>query len=183
VNHLGQAPRLGGPDNHNSNSVLADAGTSYFDDDFLLTFDQQLGPPVPHTESRILYATASYKNAVDSFDGSVGDSFQTPVVLNPPLPALDWNVALSSLGLNSSAARIAQSAQAIQATVAPVQQLESIPCTQFSCFVTFTRDTDRLRHEAAVHGINQRLHLFPVLGCPKSQGKAYSRVDKLTEHM
>jgi hypothetical protein len=58
-----------------------------------------------------------------------------------------------------------------------------IPCNQFGCFVTFRRDPDRVRHEAAVHGINQALHLCPVFGCNKSQGRGYTRKDKLTEHM
>ena len=59
----------------------------------------------------------------------------------------------------------------------------TIPCTQQGCLVTFKRDKDRIRHEAAVHGINQVLHLCQVPGCPKGQGRSYSRADKLTEHM
>ena len=184
TDHLRQPYWLGAPENHGSNSTLADAGTSYFDDDgFLLTFDQQLGAPAPQTQSNTMCATTSNNNAVDSFDGSMGNSFQTPFTLNPPLSTLDWNVAFPFLGLNTSAAQVARPFQVMQTTAAPIQQRVSILCTQFGCFVTFKRDTDRLRHEAAVHGINQRLHLCPVLGCPKSQGKAYSRVDKLTEHM
>jgi hypothetical protein len=53
-----------------------------------------------------------------------------------------------------------------------------IPCNQFGCLVTFKRDPDRARH-----GINQTLHLRPVFGCNKSQGRGYTRKDKLTEHM
>jgi len=58
-----------------------------------------------------------------------------------------------------------------------------IPCTQLGCFVTFKRDSDRIRHEAAIHGINQGLYLCPVNGCSKSQGIGYTRKDKLTEHL
>jgi len=49
--------------------------------------------------------------------------------------------------------------------------------------VTFKRDSDRIRHEAAIHGINQGLYLCPVNGCSKSQGIGYTRKDKLTEHL
>ncbi|KAH9205119.1 hypothetical protein DL95DRAFT_451388 [Leptodontidium sp. 2 PMI_412] len=57
-----------------------------------------------------------------------------------------------------------------------------------SCYIcpdqpTFTRHSDLVRHQVSVHGINQSLHLCPVLGCPKGQGRSYSRADKLTEHM
>jgi hypothetical protein len=67
------------------------------------------------------------------------------------------------------------------ATQAPV----SIQCTVLGCSATFKREPDRVRHEAAVHGINQLLQLYlcPVNGCPKSQGSGYTRKDKLTEHL
>jgi hypothetical protein len=67
------------------------------------------------------------------------------------------------------------------ATQAPVP----IQCTALSCSAIFKREPDRLRHEAAVHGINQLLQLYlcPVNGCPKSQGSGYTRKDKLTEHL
>jgi hypothetical protein len=58
-------------------------------------------------------------------------------------------------------------------------------CSQFGCPVAFKRDSDRIRHEASVHGLNQvlQLHLCPIAGCLKSQGAGYTRKDKLTEHM
>lgn len=67
------------------------------------------------------------------------------------------------------------------ATQAPVL----IQCTALDCSATFKREPDRLRHEAAVHGINQLLQLYlcPVNGCSKSQGSGYTRKDKLTEHL
>jgi hypothetical protein len=60
-----------------------------------------------------------------------------------------------------------------------------IPCSILGCPVAFSRDSDRIRHEASAHGLNQalRLHLCPILTCPKSQGAGYTRKDKLTEHM
>jgi hypothetical protein len=58
-----------------------------------------------------------------------------------------------------------------------------IPCYQFGCFATFKRDPDRIRHEAAVHGINKATYLCHVVGCNKSQGVGYTRKDKLTEHL
>jgi hypothetical protein len=73
--------------------------------------------------------------------------------------------------------------QDMQALPVPSPNQFAILCTQFGCFVTFKRDADRIRHEAAVHNINQALHLCQVPGCPKGQGKGYSRADKLTEHM
>jgi len=58
-----------------------------------------------------------------------------------------------------------------------------VPCHQFGCFATFKRDPDRIRHEAAVHGINKATYLCHVVGCNKSQGVGYTRKDKLTEHL
>ncbi len=67
------------------------------------------------------------------------------------------------------------------ATQAPVL----IHCTALGCSATFKREPDCLRHEAAVHGINQLLQLYlcPVIGCSKSQGIGYTCKDKLTEHL
>lgn len=56
-------------------------------------------------------------------------------------------------------------------------------CTQLGCLVTFKRDTDRIRHEAGVHGINRPLYLCQIHGCNKSHGAGYTRKDKLVEHM
>jgi hypothetical protein len=58
-----------------------------------------------------------------------------------------------------------------------------IPFHQFGCFATFKRDPDRVRHEAAVHGINKATYLCHIVGCNKSQGGGYTRKDKLTEHL
>ncbi|KAE8448928.1 hypothetical protein EG329_008724 [Mollisiaceae sp. DMI_Dod_QoI] len=74
----------------------------------------------------------------------------------------------------------------LQATVpapAVAQVATSFACTEASCPATFSRGTDRIRHETSVHGINGGLHFCHVQGCPKSQGMGYKRRDKLTEHM
>jgi hypothetical protein len=55
--------------------------------------------------------------------------------------------------------------------------------TQPNCLAAFTRNADRIRHQAAVHGTNHRVHLCPILGCMKAQGRGYSRADKVTEHL
>jgi hypothetical protein len=57
------------------------------------------------------------------------------------------------------------------------------PCTYPSCTKTFKRDYERIRHEASLHRTNRRQHLCHILGCSKSQGKGYSRPDKVTEHL
>ena len=58
----------------------------------------------------------------------------------------------------------------------------SVLCTQPGCTRTFTRDSDRIRHNNTVHGAIQAVHLCPIAGCPKSQGVGYSRADKVIEH-
>jgi len=57
-----------------------------------------------------------------------------------------------------------------------------IPCAQ-GCNKTFKRNYERVRHERSAHGINQALHLCPIMGCPKSHGVGYSRADKVKEHL
>ncbi len=62
----------------------------------------------------------------------------------------------------------------------------AVPTPRFQCTMCtrpFRRDFERTRHEASVHGINRRLHLCPVPGCPKSHGNGFSRTNKVTEHL
>jgi hypothetical protein len=63
-------------------------------------------------------------------------------------------------------------------TAGPTPRVQCTMCTR-----VFKRDFERTRHEASVHGINRRLHLCPVPGCPKSHGNGFSRTDKVTEHL
>jgi len=65
----------------------------------------------------------------------------------------------------------------------PAAQQQPPSCYICSDQPTFTRHSDLVRHQASVHNISQGLYLCPVLGCPKGQGRSYSRADKLTEHM
>jgi hypothetical protein len=58
-----------------------------------------------------------------------------------------------------------------------------IACSHTTCSKTFTRDADRIRHESQVHRSQPGLHVCPIIGCPKSQGKGYSRADKVVEHL
>jgi hypothetical protein len=58
-----------------------------------------------------------------------------------------------------------------------------IPCSHTTCSKTFTRDADRIRHENQVHRNQPGLHVCPIIGCPKSQGRGYSRADKVVEHL
>ncbi|KAF8847875.1 hypothetical protein BDZ45DRAFT_698829 [Acephala macrosclerotiorum] len=64
----------------------------------------------------------------------------------------------------------------------PVPVIASFACNA-GCQATFRRDSDRIRHESSVHGINAVLHFCHVQGCPKSNGAGYKRKDKLTEHL
>jgi hypothetical protein len=71
----------------------------------------------------------------------------------------------------------------------PVQQnlsnpqvaIQTYPCSD--CTRSFGRKPDRDRHITSVHGTSQIFYLCPVVNCPKSQGKGYSRQDKVTEHL
>jgi hypothetical protein len=71
----------------------------------------------------------------------------------------------------------------------PVQQnlsnpqvaIQTYPCSD--CTRSFGRKSDRDRHITSVHGTSQIFYLCPVVNCPKSQGKGYSRQDKVTEHL
>ena len=56
-------------------------------------------------------------------------------------------------------------------------------CSHTTCSKVFTRDADRLRHESQVHRNQPGLHICPIIGCPKGQGKGYSRADKVVEHL
>ncbi|PMD58879.1 uncharacterized protein K444DRAFT_417692 [Hyaloscypha bicolor E] len=58
-------------------------------------------------------------------------------------------------------------------------------CTHLGCFAFFKRDSDRIRHNTSVHGVNQGRHFCPIAGCAKSQGMGigYCRWDKVKEHL
>jgi hypothetical protein len=57
-------------------------------------------------------------------------------------------------------------------------------CIHLGCSASFTRDSDRIRHNTSVHGVKGR-HFCPIAGCAKSQGMGigYCRSDKVKEHL
>jgi hypothetical protein len=125
-------------------------------------------------------------NICSNHDTVFGESVHVGHAIQPyeHIPGPDVNGEHTSgshtLFEESPATQSMQAPPAI-ATQAPVP----IQCTALGCSATFKREPDRLRHEAAVHGINQLLQLYlcPVNGCSKSQGGGYTRKDKLTEHL
>ena len=79
-----------------------------------------------------------------------------------------------------------QNGEMASSTPVAVQQLPQQAGTGFrctSCNRSFGRNTDRIRHETALHGVNQRQYLCQVPRCIKGQDGGYSRADKLKEHM
>jgi hypothetical protein len=56
-------------------------------------------------------------------------------------------------------------------------------CTYLTCNKTFKRNSDRVRHENSIHFSYPGVHLCPIIGCAKAQGKGFSRSDKVTEHL
>lgn len=130
-----------------------------------------------------LDATSSYNNGADSFESSMGGGHPEQNFPASAYSAFTGNEGLSFPSDGNYAPPLAQPAQAIQTAAAPAQQQNLVLCTQFPCPMSFKRHADRIRHEATIHGVNQGLHLCHVPGCPKTQGRGYSRADKLTEHM
>lgn len=51
------------------------------------------------------------------------------------------------------------------------------------CNLPFKRLGDRTRHERTIHATNHGVFLCPIIGCPRNQGRGYSRADKVTEHL
>ncbi|PMD27002.1 hypothetical protein NA56DRAFT_725824 [Hyaloscypha hepaticicola] len=128
-----------------------------------------------------------YNPGVSHFNGSMVGAVQDCFNFDPTLSLLNNNAALST-GFYNLTPQMDQPNQLNfppSAGQAPQQTpTDAIMCTQPPCSVTFKRDADRIRHERAVHKVNQQiLHLCAVPGCPKGQGAGYSRADKLTEHM
>jgi len=86
---------------------------------------------------------------------------------------------------------MAMEANILQQPVSSIPQASPAPVTQAAasqfqcnyCQKTFKRDADRIRHENSKHLNIAGAHICQVTGCPKSQGRGYTRSDKLTEHM
>ncbi|PQE09101.1 Zinc finger C2H2 protein [Rutstroemia sp. NJR-2017a BVV2] len=78
----------------------------------------------------------------------------------------------------------AGSVAAVQAPPAAIQPAPGQRVTCTVCLGTFSRASDLTRHMNSFHPVGPRvLHFCPVLGCPKSSGRGYSRQDKVTEHL
>jgi hypothetical protein len=131
----------------------------------------------------LLTGSNIYFNPDTGFEGSapVGHTIQPyEHIPGPDVNGGHHSGSYIPFGGWSPASQSMQAPPAI-ATQAPIL----IQCTALGCSATFKREPDRLRHESAVHGINQLLqfYLCPVIGCSKSQGSGYTRKDKLTEHL
>lgn len=84
------------------------------------------------------------------FQGYIPQAFP----MNHPAHAMPAQVAAPNSALPPPTAPVAQT-QAPGHLAVPGR----MSCTQPNCPVTFSRDTDRVRHEAGVHGISRPLHL------------------------
>jgi hypothetical protein len=94
----------------------------------------------------------------------------------PAIQGTIWSFSTQAPGLQPD------QAPPVLAALLAQDEVQSM-CTQPGCHRGFKRDTDRIRHEASIHGINQGVYLCHVPGCRKSHGKGFSRKDKLTEHL
>jgi hypothetical protein len=104
------------------------------------------------------------------------------------LPNAYQNMHLPAQGLHSSltshnSTLPVDSASPMQDALPSTDQYPTIQCTQAGCLATFSRETDRIRHQTAIHRTNHGVHLCLILGCVKAQGRGYSRADKVTEHL
>jgi hypothetical protein len=101
----------------------------------------------------------------------------------------NFNVEEASTSIPVPVTAPISQAPVIQTVPAPVSATArapargNLPCTAPWCLMTFKRKHERDRHAASVHGINHRVYLCHVNGCPKHRGTPFSRQDKLTEHM
>lgn len=84
-------------------------------------------------------------------------------------------------GYLNAQGQVTSQVQATDSAPAVAQATTASTCTQAGCRATFSRDTDRIRHEASVHSGGR--HFCHVQGCPKNHGAGYRRRDKLTEHL
>ncbi|PMD27001.1 hypothetical protein NA56DRAFT_640801 [Hyaloscypha hepaticicola] len=165
-----------------ANVSTANCHDSVFNNDteFACTIPNQTQVQGPQT---LLTGFNIYSNPDTGFEESASVGPASQPYEHIPGPSVNGGHPSGSYNLFGAWSPASQSMQAPPAiaTQAPVQ----IQCTALGCSATFKREPDRLRHEAAVHGINQLLQLYlcPVIDCSKSQGSGYTRKDKLTEHL
>jgi uncharacterized C2H2 Zn-finger protein len=98
----------------------------------------------------------------------------------------NFNIREASVNISMPVAAPMPQTAATQAVPTPVPATAPtrrvIRCSIPWCPITFKRKHEQVRHESSVHGINQGIHRCQVVGCP-TQGRGFSRKDKLTEHM
>ena len=116
------------------------------------------------------------------FSVNVGSPLNVSVVTQTPHPAASPLPNLTNTTL------VAQGPQVqVQQAASQAQSASTAPTTTTTicahCNRIFKRRSDLARHITNVHGVNQALHLCPVVRCPRSQGAGYSRADKLKEHL
>src|ERR1700710_1067766 len=81
-----------------------------------------------------------------------------PFGLTQSFSGIDGSLLSPHHGFHSPAPPVASPVQVTNTPTSSAQQQTSIDalfCTQVPCPVTFKRDSDRIRHETAVHGINK----------------------------
>ncbi|PMD30069.1 hypothetical protein L207DRAFT_520459 [Hyaloscypha variabilis F] len=155
-----------------------------FNDDLIWDSDDQLGFMIAPAANNMFDSAGDMTSPIRGLSGSYLDP------LGPLQQDVDFDGSMLEplQDFDDFAPVFDQPAQDMPwpALVAPIQQqsaTDTIFCTQSPCPITFKRDTDRIRHEAAVHGINKATYLYHVVGCDKSHGVGYTRKDKLTEHL
>ncbi|PVH81770.1 hypothetical protein DL98DRAFT_514430 [Cadophora sp. DSE1049] len=121
------------------------------------------------------YGTQGFQGFQTLYKSNLSNDHLVPNYQAPPaLPGYLTNPPYPAVPIAAPAAPAVTANAAIQG---------QFTCTLPNCLVAFYRDTDRIRHESSVHGVNRPLYLCPIPGCIKGHGAGYTRRDKLTEHM
>ena len=135
---------------------------------------QDMGPTPWAASNANQYPTfipgASDYNAQFHAQGQTSDPFQM-LAMNPTFSAL--GTAPAALPASAS-----PPISTHRPTRARATRTQCPNCTQ-----SFARATDLPRHQNSVHGQAARAHLCPIAGCRYSQGRGYSRADKVIEHL
>ncbi|KAH8772418.1 hypothetical protein F5882DRAFT_520814 [Hyaloscypha sp. PMI_1271] len=133
-----------------------------------------------------------------SSDTSTDENFKQGVGSYVPAPSTPWydnNISWDPTLSTASTAQqnlnptptlttnITEPAPSTAPASTPRRLDARFPCTHPPCTKTFKRDYECIRHENSLHVNTQGAHLCPITGCSRSQGKGYSRPDKVTEHL
>ncbi len=83
---------------------------------------------------------------------------------------LAFHISICQPGyLQASSARFTQISQAATKPGNLAHAQEELSCSQLRCFVTFKRDSDRIRHNSCVYGPNCGLYKLPIPGLTRAQ--------------